>query len=272
MHEQRSESQRTLLSGIKPDGTGACKFKCAYCYAAEPTYKPTFSTHTSSTIETLELNSDRFDTIVPSCDTEFLQDPKNALRSLEDLAKLGKDITFPTKMLIGQRMITELQKIQQILNANGNILSVMVSIPLLDRAKEIEINTPSPNRRSAQVKTLSEAGLYPYIAIRPLLPPNFISEDEVKRIVHMTVGYSEGYTTGPYWFKTDTLGLLNDPTLPITKKVVDWMDDPEEWFYYYDQEREQTIVDLIGREGGTHIRKTPELMRKIKSANPTTNF
>lgn len=257
--------QRTLLSAIGENGEGACKFKCKYCYASEPSYCPTFSVYSPATVETLENNADRYDTLVPSCDTEFFQNPQAAIHALRNLVPLGKDITFPTKMLLGKWVISHLQDIQRELMGKGNILSVMVSIPMLDRSGEIEIGTPSPARRAAQVKTLSEAGLFPYVALRPLLPPKYVSNDEIGRIVDMTVDNSEGYITGPYWFKTDTLGLLQDPLLPIKRRIVDWMDDPEEWYLYMDREREQSIVDLIKSRGGQHFRKTPELMKRIKS-------
>jgi len=257
--------QRTLLSAVGENGEGACKFKCQYCYAAEPSYKPNFSVYSPATVETLDQNAQRYDTLVPSCDTEFFQNPQAAIQALRNLIPLRKDITFPTKMLLGKWAIGQLQELQSDLLVNGNVLSVMVSIPMLDRSAEIEVGTPSPERRAAQVQTLSEAGLFPYVAFRPLLPPSFVSNDELGRVIDMTVAHSEGYTTGPYWFKSDTLGLLQDSALPISRKVVDWMDDPEEWYVYLDREREKSVEELIEARGGQHFRKTPELLKKIKA-------
>jgi DNA repair photolyase len=200
-----------------------------------------------------------------SCDTEFFQNPRAALSTLDELVPLGKDITFSTKMILGSKILSRLSKIQEKLMNQGRILSVSVSIPMIDKSGEVEIGVPTPVRRMAFLKTLKESGLFPYVGIRPILPPSLVTNEEIGRIVDGTVENAFGYIIGPYWFKEDKFRLLDNRSLPIFQRKVQWLDDDSSWYIYEDKERERQIAEIISQRGGVLYERSSEAVVAIRN-------
>jgi|GEM_PF-1172348 len=262
---ERVDTPRTILSAVGPSGEGVCKFKCKYCFAAEPSYNPNSSTLSTDTIQVLRERVNDYDVLMLSCDTELFQNPHVALNTLNELVTLGKDITFSTKMILGPVILSRLSEIQKQLVNQGKILSISVSIPMIDKSKEIEIGVPSPTRRMDFLRTLKESGFYPYVGIRPVLPPSLVTNEEIGRIVEGTAENSFGYIIGPYWFKEDKFQLLGDKSLPIFQRKVQWMEDDSLWYIYEDKPREQEIAEIISQKGGTLYERSSEALVTIKN-------
>lgn len=262
---ERVDTPRTVLSAVGPNNEGVCKFKCAYCFAAEPSYVPNSSTLSTDIIQVLKERINDYDVLMLSCDTELFQNPHMALKTLEDLVPLGKDITFSTKMILGSSVLNRLSEIQAQLERLNKILSISVSIPMIDKSEEIEVGVPSPVRRMAFLKTLKDFGFYPYVGIRPILPPSLVSDEEIGRIVEGSIENSYGYIIGPYWFKEDKFQLLGNEKLPIFQRKVQWMEDDSLWYIYEDKEREQQIAQIILRKGGTFYERSSEALVAIKN-------
>lgn len=261
---ERVNTPRTILSAVGPDGRGACKFKCQYCFAAEPSYTPNSSTLSPDTIQVLRQRVDEYEVLMLSCDTELFQNPHIALNTLKELVPLRKDITFSTKMILGRAVLGRLSEIQEQLVSQGKILSISVSIPMIDKSQEVEIGVPSPARRMNFLRTLKESGFYPYIGIRPILPPSLVTNEEIERIVEESVENSFGYIIGPYWFKEDKFQFLGNKSLPIFQRKVQWMEDDSLWYVYEDKEREQKIAEIITQKGGVLYERSSEALVAIK--------
>lgn len=257
---------RSVLSAVGPNGEGKCKFGCRYCFAAEAEYIPNSSVRSPETIQILRERKSDYEVVMLSCDTELFQNPKLALDTLKEVSSLGKDVTFSTKMILGPRLLDEICKVQESLVRHGNILSVSISIPMFDKSKEIEIGVPSPERRISFLKTLKDLGLGPFVGVRPLLPPNLVTNEEIGRIVDKTIENSYGYIIGPYWFKTDKFSLLDDKSLPVFQRKVQWMEDDQPWYVYEDKEREQKIADVIKNRDGILYERSSEALIAIKKA------
>lgn len=261
---ERVKTPRAILSAVGQNGQGVCKFKCQYCFAAEPSYIPNLSTRSADTIQVLKEKVSDYDVLMLSCDTELFQDPQAALATLGELVPLGKDITFSTKMILGPSILGKLSEIQTQLTRLGKVLSISVSIPMIDKSKEIEIGVPSLARRMAFLRTLKDGGFYPYVGIRPILPPSLVSNEEIGRIVEGSVQNSFGYIIGPYWFKEDKFGFVGDKNLPIFQRKAQWMEDDLLWYVYEDKEREQQIAEIIAQKGGVLYERSSEALVEIK--------
>lgn len=266
---ERVNTPRIILSAVGPDGKGVCKFKCQYCFAAESSYTPNLSIFSPDTIRVLKERVNDYEVLMLSCDTELFQKPLAALSLLDELVLLGKDITFSTKMILGSRILSQLSRIQERLMNQGKILSVSVSIPMIDKSGEIEIGVPAPARRMAFLKTLKESGLFPYVGIRPILPPSLVTKQEIARIVDGTVENAFGYIIGPYWFKEDKFRLLDCKNLPIFQRKVQWMEDDSLWYVYEDKERERQIAEIISQKGGILYERSSEALVAIKNRHFT---
>lgn len=260
MHGMKADP-RHVQSAIDPDGAGTCKFRCAYCFASDPAYRPGESVHAPDFQARVE--SDGTDVLMLAADTELFHNPHSALQTLETLTTAGKDLTFSTKMHLPPSIIERLVAIAEKLRARGNILAVMVSIPLITNSAALEGLVASVESRMQLVTTLRKAGLLPFVGIRPLLPPPFLPDDDVPYIVRATVEASLGYIIGPYWFQEDRFGLL-ERDLPIMRRPVPWMPGMPEWYVYEDKRREQRFAEVIGAAGGVLYERSSEAVRGIK--------
>jgi DNA repair photolyase len=252
---------RHVQSGVARDGTGTCKFRCAYCFASDPAYRPGESVHAPDFQARVE--SDGTDVLMLAADTELFHNPQAALRTLEILVTAGKDLTFSTKMHLPSSIIERLVAVQEKLRARGNILAVMVSIPLVTNSAALEQLVAPVEARLQLVSTLRQAGLLPFVGIRPLLPPPLLPDDDVPHIVDRTVETSLGYIMGPYWFEEDRFGLLHRD-LPIVRRPVPWMAGTPDWYVYEDKAREQRFAEVIVAAGGVLYERSSEAVRGIK--------
>lgn len=254
------DGRRILGSGLREDGGGACRFDCVYCFASDPTYQPGRSIYAD------DFAADAHSGVLQlSCDTELFQSPGPALRVLRTLSQRGADITFATKMNLPASVLDRLQEIGDDMRTRGNVLCVMVSMPLWSSSADLERRVAPAPLRVALVRRLRKAGLHPYIGIRPILPEQFLSDSDIEAIVDATVTGSYGYILGPYWFRTDKLGILKS-NLPVRRARVPWLDDRPEWWLYEDKAREDLIRRRIRAAGGMCYARSADLVTAIRKS------
>lgn len=239
----------------------ACKFGCLYCFASDPAYFAALnvsepadeSTHDSKTPEVIMLSGD----------TELFVAPDTGLTQLKEALRHGCHVTFSTKTVLPDAILRHLKQAQDVLREQNKILSVMVSIPTLQDDGFLEPRVPRPKTRIQFLQTLREAGLHPYVGIRPILPPGLVCDDDLCRIVDACGPFAHGFITGPYWFFSDTFHLLGRDDLTIERRRVHWLPGNPEWFVYEDLERERTLIDYISTSGYRHYRRSSEAVREI---------
>ncbi|MCI1748704.1 MAG: hypothetical protein LKI24_11840 [Acidipropionibacterium sp.] len=238
-----------------------CKFQCQYCFAADPDY---LGTAASRDDYEAELNSPELDVVMLSNDTELFLNRSEAMQAVQTAVAAGKSLTFATKMILSDDLLLKLQEFQHELAKARQVLCVMVSLPCLDSAETLEPNAPSPHARVAHLKRLRNAGLLPFVGIRPILPGYLVSDEEIEAIIQLTVEDALGYIIGPYWFRTDIFGVMNHPECPVTDKTVEWMKGNPTWHVYEDKAREARVSDMIRRLGGTIYERSSEAVRAIR--------
>lgn len=243
------DERRRVQSALSPDGSGGCRFKCAYCFAAEPAYHASISAHSD---EFLESNDTlHADVVMIGADTELFQNPTAALATIRRLTQSKPNITFATKMILPKSTLEVLSEFAETLKRDARILSVMVSIPLWTNATTLEQLVPSPQRRADFVAILADYGLSPYVGIRPLLPAFLTPRGDYDRIVEATASSSLGYITGPYWFDADVLGL-HAHGMRCERRPVHWLPDRPVWNVWEDPLLTKHVATVI-RNHGQHL-------------------
>lgn len=200
--------------------TNTCPYQCIYCFAESSSYKRGEDlTHIlDDELEKLALNNE---ILQPACDSELLFYPKWK-QLLERMVKLQKSISFATKMDIQDEDISFLAKINQKLNACGEILNVGVTIIKWDNYKEIEPYAPSPEKRIQTLRKLYENGIGCSLIIRPLFPDTKL--DELKKIIDNSKHFCHGYLIGPLYVNDAVINYLKSKNLlfKIEKRKPEW--------------------------------------------------
>lgn len=191
-----------------------CPFKCIYCFTQCDNFKKNILIDSLSD-EELHTMTENIDIIQPACDTEFLLHPRWK-DILMNLAKLNKNISFATKMLIKDDDIVFLKSIDRLLKRKNKILNIGVTIVKVKDYKELEPNAPSPKMRIKNLKRLFDAGISCNIIIRPIFPN--LSFEEIDSLIEMTHNYTEGYLVGPLYTNDKVLTYLKDKQCPIKEK------------------------------------------------------
>jgi len=187
--------------------------------------------------------------VMIGCDTEFLQNKKEAIRVLETLSTLGKDLSVITKLTLTNQYIERLRAIAEDMEKRGNLLALSVSLTCDDSAKLWEPRVPSPARRVETLRAVYDAGIKTMVALRPLLPT--ITEEELARVVEMTRGCCFGYYSGPLYLKS-----MDHPLLPMDRTGLKverlqphWMPVGNE-FYRVEKEGQMNFLrQLVGSAG-----------------------
>lgn len=205
-----------------------CPLECKYCFveALNNDQKKRVAYLSEEQINLLNQLPQEVRTIMLGCDTEFLQNKREALSVLEKLLVLGKNISIITKLTPDSDFIDKLKIFSQILCKQGNVLTFSISIPCIDSSYTWEPRVPTPDHRIESLNKASESGLPCMVAIRPLIPN--LNRSEIDHIINNTHQFVFGYYSGPlYLKKTDkeSLSLINlsDPDLSAEEVQPDWM-------------------------------------------------
>jgi DNA repair photolyase len=222
-----------------------CPLGCIYCFASDPQYvQPLNITSTEYTEE--EFKS--YTLIHPSCDTELFLDVNQGFHILDNLLRLGKDVSFATKMPISRKNLNRLVELSDKYRVQGNVLNVTVSFTCTNSSPIWEPKVPHPNVRFNLLKLLYQQGIHTLINIRPLIPT--IPESELAEIVANTIKYTKGYVSGTYWTTntSDIPSLYKD--VIIEEDIPGWMvQQGERWYRVYSPQQEQYLGNLISSKG-----------------------
>jgi DNA repair photolyase len=205
-----------------------CPLECKYCFVEalnndQQKRVAYLSEEQLTLLSQLPIN---VRTIMLGCDTEFLQNRKEALSVLEKLVLLGKNISIITKLTPDQDFINKLKIFNQRLVRQGNVLTFSISIPCVDSSSNWELKVPTPKRRIECLNNANESGLPCMVAIRPLIPN--LNKTEIDYIIDNTHTSVFGYYSGPlYLKKTDqnSLSLIDllNPDILVEEVQPDWM-------------------------------------------------
>lgn len=182
-------------------GDKPCPLGCIYCFVNSEGYEKTGRVDTEEAKRELTYEieeSEGVKTLLPAHDVELFLVP-DWFPQLMELADYGLDIIIATKSSLTQRQVDQLVTVDNKLREKGALLQMAVTITRLDaeKAREIELFTPDPERRIATAKKLYEAGLATNIAIRPTLP--FVPKGEYADLIKRTYEFSDSYLTSPLY-------------------------------------------------------------------------
>jgi len=180
----------------------ACPLDCKYCFSNDLIrgYENESGVYLSEEqFDLLEQLPPDVSTIMLGCDTEFLLDKPQAIRVLERLSTMGKDLSVITKLPLSEEYVLRLAEINDKLKENGNLLTFSVSIACTDSQGKWEPRVPSVAARVETLRRASAAGIATMAAIRPLIPD--VAESELDAIIDMTKDCVVGYYSGPLYLK-----------------------------------------------------------------------
>jgi DNA repair photolyase len=227
-----------------------CPLGCRYCFTGDlkSNQRKDVAYLSERQIELLKQLPNKVKLIMLGCDTEFFQDPANALRALERLSNLDRDISLVTKMYLAPNLIKKLKDLDNYLRNKGNSLTLSFSIPCMESAKTWEPKVTKPEMRIRSLRTAHDAELSTFVAIRPLLP--MLSNDELCSIIESTSDFCKGYYSGPLYMKEVNPDLLGDlPNLHIEKIQPHWMPS-NNIFYKVEKDGQMDFLRaIVGKSG-----------------------
>jgi len=186
-----------------------CPFECLYCFTEDLDQEQSKDTVylSEAQFKLLQRLPENIKTIMIGCDTEFFQDKKEAISTLDRLSNLGKDISVVTKMSLDEETISAIKNIHDKITLNGNLLVLSVSVPCFNSSLKWEPRVPRVASRIEGLKKLSKQEIPAMVAIRPLIPD--LETSEIDEIVEKTSPYAFGYYSGPLYLKNVNDDLLS---------------------------------------------------------------
>lgn len=202
----------------------SCPLECKYCFVEgmASNQQENVAYLNEEQFELFKQLPEQVKLIMLGCDTEFFQNKENAIKILQQLSELGRDISVITKLSLPVEFIKELKVVDNRLKENGNFLTFSVSLPFLNSYKKWEPMVPSPQKRIETLASAFKEDLKTLVAIRPLFPS--VPDEELEEIILATKDFCAGYYSGPLYLKT--LDLLKDEDvsdLIVDKVQPDWM-------------------------------------------------
>ncbi|MGC9011578.1 radical SAM protein [Thermogladius sp.] len=169
-----------------------CFFQCRYCYIYDMGFPAKASPYPLSGIQVVyALLSNKY--FIPSLHGTYLaigsvSEPFHPLvkeRTIEYVRAfytyLGNPVQFSTKAYISR------DDAARIADASRGLISPLVSVVTLSKWSELEPYAPRPELRFETIKNLREAGLKPFLFLRPIIPG--VTEREYKEIVDKALEY-----------------------------------------------------------------------------------
>ena len=211
----------------------SCPLGCRYCFANEIVrhFQDNKGAYLSEEqFQLLEQLPPDITSIMLGCDTEFLQNKTQALRTMVRLSTIGKDLSVITKLSLDDELIASLARINSTMKANGSFLLFSVSLACTDSKNTWEPGVSSVAARAMTLRKATCAGIDTMVAIRPLIPT--VARCELDEIVDMTKDYTFGYYSGPLYLKELDDSIITTAELDalgcvVSKEAEDvkWMPD-----------------------------------------------
>ncbi len=233
----------------------ACRFACKYCYTRSGEVGPP-KVDAEDILRQFEVfaRTASFEHIQFGYDGDPFDRPERGIRMLQQLASMGKNISFSTKAFIAHETLDALAAIHEKMAAAGNSFVAFVSLSCWDSAATVEPHTPIPQERMLSIKNLKSISIPTFIALRPILPNISHSEYEKLSEKGITVG-CDGFVLGPLYAddRGQFVRFIQPEILqqiPSRKAVVSWSAHEPVWTRYEDETRLHKIAAMIEQMGG----------------------
>lgn len=228
----------------------ACSFGCKYCYTRGGEVGPPKVKREEILQELKKFSQEaKFGLIQFGYDGDPFVRPERGIWMLQELAKLGKHITFSTKALIEGSLLERLSTIQQEMASQKTIMVALISVSCWESAHRIEPHTPTPRERMMTVSNLKKVGIPTLIALRPLLPN--IADEEYEHVIDEGIrASSDGFILGPLYGDVKRRFVRFIPTdmlekTPSVIESVSWSAHEPTWIRYENTSRSQRIAQMI---------------------------
>lgn len=198
-----------------------CVFECRYCYIYDMGFKPTVEPYPLSGLQLVyALLSNKY--FIPGLRGTYLAfgsvtEPFHPVvkdRTFEYIENvyryLGNPVQFSTKLYISRVDASKLAEISK-----GRV-SPLVTIVTIEASKQLEPRAPSPEKRLETIKNLREAGLKPFLFLRPIIPG--VTDKEYSKIVDMAVEHGAvGVVAGTLRVTRNILERLREAGIDISE-------------------------------------------------------
>lgn len=228
----------------------ACSFGCKYCYTRGGEVGPPKVKEEDVLHELRKFARDaEFDTLQFGYDGDPFVRPARGISMLQELAKMGKNITFSTKAFIAGSLLEKLSTLQQEMASQNTIMVALISLSCWESAHRIEPHTPTPKERMLTVSNLKKVDIPTFIALRPILPN--ISDDEYEHVVDEGIqAGTDGFILGPLYADARGKFVRFIPTDTLEKTpglmgAVPWSAHEPTWIRYENTVRLQRIAQMI---------------------------
>lgn len=216
-----SRSPRACGITVHP-GLG-CPYQCKYCYIYDMGFSVSVSPYPLTGLQLVYslLSNECF---VPGTRGTYLAigsvtEPLHPIvksRTFEYIEAiynyLSNPVQFSTKSYISSKDAEKLAEL------SGQRISPLVTVATLEAHKELEPYAPPVERRLEAIRNLREAGLQPFLFLRPIIPG--ITEREYREIVDLAVEYGAvGVVAGSLRVTRSTLSRLKEAGIDVAEIV-----------------------------------------------------
>ncbi len=174
--------------GITIHTAHGCAYGCLYCYIAEmgepldrtSPYELSGEEVTLALLENPWFVPGRYGTFIAIGSITEPFHPKVAERTLEYIRAfskyLGNPIQFSTKSYISRDLADRIVDV-----ADGTPICPLITIVTIKHARNLEKHAPSPDKRFESISNLRDAGLKPFLFLRPIIPG--VTDQEFEEIL-----------------------------------------------------------------------------------------
>ncbi|MEM4541772.1 MAG: radical SAM protein [Desulfurococcaceae archaeon] len=169
-----------------------CVYRCKYCYIYDMGFEPVMEPYPLTGLQLLyALLSNKY--FIPGLRGTYLafgsiSEPFHPIAKnktfeyIEHVYKyLGNPVQFSTKLYINQA------DAEKLYNLSKGRISPLVTIVTVVATEQLEPYSPDPEKRFETIRNLREAGLKPFLFLRPIIPG--LTEKEYTRLIDLAVEY-----------------------------------------------------------------------------------
>ncbi len=244
-----------------------CTYMCPFCYV-QAGFLSYQNLDITSIYDWLEKNTSKFDIIYISGDTDSFAPPRThlALKLLEKLLQLRKDVLFTTRAVLNEEDMCWLSNIAKMYLEKKVMLIGCVSITSWATEGLESSNVPSPKERVEEIRRFKDMGIIPILAMRPFIPVVPITDYQL--ILEKTFGLVEA-VLGESWY-VDINGIIERRTLgnrlieQFTLCDMPFDDNAKEWKRYDGMAQKRFCEEWCKQHGVAFFMRSMPAVRYIK--------
>lgn len=199
-------------------GTG-CVFRCTYCYVYDMGFSEEVRPYPLSGLQLVyALLSNRY--FVPGKRGTYLAigsitepfHPTLREKTLEYIEAIYSYLENPTQF--STKLYIDLKTAERLARVSAGRISPLVTVVTMRACNELEPGVPKPEKRFETIKNLREAGLKPFLFLRPIIPG--ITEKEYAEIIELAAEYGAvGVVAGSLRVTRLILGRLKEAGINV---------------------------------------------------------